>query len=124
MASRKSSSNGNLQRVRLATVLGQVVALRRRELGMQQGQLATKMGVAPGTASKIEAGELKASVDQIWRLASALGMPSSELLARLERAVAALRESGVGIAVSRDEANAELTAAMVGGLLGVLLARK
>jgi DNA-binding XRE family transcriptional regulator len=56
----------------LTPVLGQVVASRRAELKNLQGDLATKLGVHPETASEIESGKQDVSLDQVWRLAITL----------------------------------------------------
>lgn len=130
MAARKKNTSKQVgrQAVRLQTVLGHVVAARRRELNLSQGELAQKLRVSPGTASKIEAGQV-VSLDQLWLLAVALDMPASELMVRVEKAVEALRGSGVAVALRRaaEQPSADtemLKTAALTGILGFLLARK
>jgi transcriptional regulator with XRE-family HTH domain len=127
MAAKKKKPVQKLPFVKLEAVLGQVVARRRQELGMAQGDLAKKLGVSPGTASRIEGGQV-VSLDQLWLLARALDMPASGLLAAVEQAVRVLREGGVDVKLRKEPAPRKegvefLTGAGLAGVLGFLLAK-
>src|SRR5262249_26885796 len=100
----------------------------RQDLGMAQGDLAKKLRVSPGTASRIEGGQV-VSLDQLWLLARALDMPASGLLLAVEQAVRVLLDGGVDVRlrkepVPRSKEGAEfLTGAALAGVLGFLLAK-
>src|SRR5215216_5992339 len=69
---------------------GILVKGRRRELGLTQDELARRVGCAPITVRKIEADDLRPSVQIAERLAMALNIPLEERsgfvkLARVER---------------------------------------
>ena len=70
---------------------GVVAKNRRRELGLTQDELARRVGCAPITLRKIEADDLRPSVQIAERMAMALNIPLEERaafvkLARMERA--------------------------------------
>lgn len=69
---------------------GSVAKNRRRELGLTQEELARRVGCAPITLRKIEADDLRPSVQIAERIAMALNIPLEERaafvkLARMER---------------------------------------
>ncbi|HNC08366.1 MAG TPA: helix-turn-helix domain-containing protein, partial [Anaerolineales bacterium] len=69
---------------------GMIAKNRRRELGLTQDELARRVGCAPITIRKIEADDLRPSVQIAERLAMALNIPLEERsafvrLARTER---------------------------------------
>ncbi|WP_138473283.1 helix-turn-helix domain-containing protein [Poseidonocella sp. HB161398] len=54
--------------------LGELLRSRRRALKMSQTDLASLTGVDQGNLSKIERGQLPATLDTYFRLMSALGI--------------------------------------------------
>ena len=69
---------------------GMIAKNRRRELGLTQDELARRVGCAPITLRKIEADDLRPSVQIAERMAMALNIPLEERaafvkLARTER---------------------------------------
>jgi transcriptional regulator with XRE-family HTH domain len=61
-----------------ATSFGGFVRQRRREMDLTQEELARRVGCAAITLRKIEADDLRASVQIAERLALALGIPLEE----------------------------------------------
>jgi transcriptional regulator with XRE-family HTH domain len=105
-----------------------VIAHRRRELGLNQGQLAERLKVTPGTASKIESGQV-ITIDLLWKISRVLKLKPSQLVSLVEEAVSTLTKSGVKVTYRRSagaatEEGAELKAMALGGLIGFLAARK
>lgn len=54
----------------------QMVILARQSRGLSQIELANQMGLRQGTVSKIEAGLVYPTMDELEKLATALGYPS------------------------------------------------
>jgi transcriptional regulator with XRE-family HTH domain len=61
--------------------LGEAIRQRRQFLGMSQGQLADRAGIERKSVSRVETGAYSPSVDRLWNIGDALGMPLHELLA-------------------------------------------
>jgi len=64
--------------------LGKAAAARRRELGLTQEQLANESGLHQRWISNLETGRRNPSYVSLKRLAAALNLPTSELIARAE----------------------------------------
>lgn len=64
---------------------GKAVKLRRVELDLSQEALADKAELARSFVSGIERGATKASIESVWRLASALDCRPSDLWITAER---------------------------------------
>lgn len=64
---------------------GKAVKLRRVEVDLSQEALADKAALARSFVSGIERGTTKASVESVWRLASALDCRPSDLWITAER---------------------------------------
>ena len=69
-------------------VLGTAVKARREELGRTQEQLANDSGLHQRWISNVETGKRNPSYSSLRRLAAALGLTASELIARAEAAEA------------------------------------
>ncbi|WP_407647081.1 helix-turn-helix transcriptional regulator [Goekera deserti] len=61
--------------------LGDAIRLRRQSLGMSQEQLADRAGIERKSVSRVETGAYSPSVDRLWRIGDALGLPLHVLLA-------------------------------------------
>ena len=107
------------------TVLGRLIASRRRQKQMDQGELARHVGVNRSTWSRIEAGLSALSIDQLAKAASALGVSVSQLTTEADEVVRGLRQEDVEVHSSRNQAryNAAIGAASGGpvGTTGVFL---
>ena len=65
--------------------LGLAVRERRKELGLTQEQMANESGLHQRWISNIESAERSPNLENLRRLADALGLRASELLERAER---------------------------------------
>jgi transcriptional regulator with XRE-family HTH domain len=65
--------------VSYSSVLGVVVANKRKELGIEQSVLAEKMGLSQASYSRLESGKSTFSVDQMFECAQALDIPVESL---------------------------------------------
>ena len=65
-------------------ITGQVIGLLRTQRGLSQEVLSGLAGVARSHLAMIENGSKNPSVDTLWRISDALGMPLSELFRMVE----------------------------------------
>ncbi len=88
------------------TVLGRLIAMKRRQRQMDQEELARHVGVSSSTWSRIEAGLSALSIDQLAKAAAKLGAPVGELTSEADDLVRALlRQEDVEVYSSRDQTN-------------------
>ncbi|ODP99817.1 helix-turn-helix domain-containing protein [Salinivibrio sp. SS2] len=76
-----------------SSVLGVVVANKRKELEIEQSDIAAKMGLSQASYSRLESGKSTFSVDQLFGCASALGVPVEELFQTVVNTVKNLQQS-------------------------------
>ena len=69
-------------------ITGVVIGRIRTGRGLTQEVLSGLSGVARSHLAMIESGTKNAGVDTLWRIASALGMPLSELIRLIEKEMA------------------------------------
>ena len=67
--------------------IGRTIRTLRKERGLSQDVLSGLAGIARTHLTMIENGSKQANFETIWRLAAALNMRPSELVARIERAI-------------------------------------
>jgi len=80
-----------------SAVLGVVLANLRKVKGIEQGEMARKMGVSQASYSRLESGKSSFSVDQLYLAAQALEIDGPELTHRLNNAVQQLNGNGVPV---------------------------
>lgn len=68
-------------------ITGQVIGMLRAERAMSQKVLSGLVGIDRSHLGKIENGYKNASVDTLWRIAEALDLKLSTLIALVEQAV-------------------------------------
>lgn len=78
-------------------VIGSVLAIQRRNLGLNQIQLASQLGLTAATWSRIEGGLSALTVEQLARATEILRVPSSEIMRRVEHAVGNLKKQGIAV---------------------------
>lgn len=61
-----------------------LVRIRREEVGMTQAELCKRTGIRQPLLSKLENGHRRLRVDQVAKIARALGIPPSALIPHLE----------------------------------------
>ena len=110
-----------------SAVLGVVLTNARKQQGIEQGDMAGRMGLSQASYSRLESGKSAFSVDQMYMAAGALRLNPEEVTARLNNTVAELRASGVdvfplmrGNATGAKEGN-EFGTLVAGAALGALV---
>lgn len=68
-------------------ITGQVIGRLRTERGMSQELLSGLAGIERSHLGKIENGYKNASIDTLWKIAEALDLKLSEVIALVERAI-------------------------------------
>jgi len=102
-----------------APIAAIAAALRqhRQRSGLSMGDLATRAGVAKSTLSQLESGAANPSVETLWSLATALGVPFSALVDPPAPAVRVLRAGeGPTLAAEGADYRATLLAASTPGV--------
>lgn len=87
----------------LATIAG-AVRRERERAGLSLAELARRAGIAKSTLSQLEAGAGNPSVETLWSLGVALGIPFSRLVEPPAPAVRVIR-AGEGPRVRSEQAN-------------------
>ncbi len=112
-------------------VLGRLIAQKRQQKQIDQGEMAEAVGVSRSTWSRIEAGESALSMDQLAKAASKLDLPLGALMIEVDEIVRELRKQNVEVLDSRDQTStgkfgkaAAATVAFLGGavLAGIVAA--
>ncbi|WP_300526105.1 helix-turn-helix transcriptional regulator [Alcanivorax sp.] len=111
-----------------SAVLGVVLANLRKMKGIEQGEMASKMGVSQASYSRLESGKSSFSVDQLYLAAQALEIDGAELTQRLNKAVQQLNVNGVpviaplrGNATKANESGVDPGSMLMGAGLAALL---
>lgn len=111
-----------------SAVLGVVLANLRKVKGIEQGEMARKMGVSQASYSRLESGKSSFSVDQLYLAAQALEIDGAELTHRLNKAVQQLNVNGVpviaplrGNATKANESGVDPGSMLMGAGLAALL---
>src|ERR1700749_4873266 len=65
----------------LADRIGRAMRVQRAALGLSLGDVARSSGLSKTILARIERGEGNPSVDTLWRLSQALGLPLGAMLA-------------------------------------------
>ena len=118
------------------TVLGRLIAQKRKERQIDQEEMARRVGVSRSTWSRIEAGSSALNMDQLARAASALGVSLGDLMLEVDDIVRELKRQGVEVHDSRAQARsasasaggaaavAFLGGAVLGGIITAMVANR
>jgi DNA-binding XRE family transcriptional regulator/quercetin dioxygenase-like cupin family protein len=103
----------------LTWVIANHVRERRKEIGLNVGQLAQRSGISKGMLSKIENAQTSPSLSTLERLAAALDMPVTALFRGLaEERDAVFVKAGSGPEIVRQGTRAGHTYQLLGTLRG------
>jgi len=107
-----------------SAVLGVVLANQRQLKGLEQGEMAARMGLSQPSYSRLETGASTFSVDQMYQAANALGVSGEEITNTLNSYIANLRVNGTEVLLlprgtKKDESS--VGAMVLGAALGALI---
>ena len=77
-----------------SAVLGIVLANLRKQKSIDQGRMASKMGLTQASYSRLESGKSTFSIDQMYQAASALELSGKEVITEVEYYLSHLKEDG------------------------------
>lgn len=80
-----------------SAVLGVVLANLRRRLGVEQSDMANRMGLSQASYSRLEGGKSSFSVDQMFQATAALGISGDELNQQLDGTIIQLQANGIDV---------------------------
>jgi len=117
------------QLVTYNAMAGYEIEKYRKLKGLDQGQLANLIGVSQPVLSRLEKGKASITIDQLFVICDALKIEPQEIIANVSEGVSAFKkEASVDITTTKEVGSgnlgAALTGAAIGGILGMLLARK
>ncbi|MGB0664266.1 MAG: helix-turn-helix domain-containing protein [Pontibacterium sp.] len=110
-----------IEKTSYSAVLGVVLNNQRKMEGIEQGEMAERMGLSQASYSRLESGKSSFSVDQMYQAAVALGIKASDLTEALNDTVERLRESGVEV-VPQVRGNTTQAKSSAAGDVGKVLA--
>ncbi|MFW8630077.1 helix-turn-helix domain-containing protein [Vibrio natriegens] len=108
--------------VSYSSILGVVVANKRKELGIEQSVLAKNMGLSQASYSRLESGKSTFSVDQMFECAKALGISPDELFSSVVNTVNNLKESEQVSVLAQPRGNATKAKFEGGSNVGTFIA--
>ena len=85
-------------------IVGEVIVLRRKDLGLNQADLAKKIGVSQSAWSRVEKGLSNLTVEQLTKVASVLGVAPNQIIAEADQAKVALELDGIQVAETKSDA--------------------
>lgn len=80
-----------------SAVLGVILSNSRQTMGIEQAEMAARMGLSQPSYSRLESGKSIFSFDQMYQAASVLGLSTGDLISRANRYIADLERSGVRV---------------------------
>jgi len=111
-----------------SAVLGVVLANIRKRQGVEQKDMADRMGLSQASYSRLEGGKSSFSVDQMFQAATALGVEGDELNRQLNGTVLQLKANGIdvmpqlrGNTTQAKEDGVGVGHVLIGAALGALL---
>ncbi|TBW48513.1 XRE family transcriptional regulator [Marinobacter halodurans] len=116
------------EKTSFSAVLGVVLSNLRKSKGVEQGDMAARMGLSQPSYSRLESGKSAFSVDQMFQAAKALGTTFEELNTRLIHNIEELQANGIevvqpvrGNTSKAQKQGNEMGQLVAGAALGALL---
>jgi len=104
-----------LLRTTYTGVFGRVIRAKRDKKQWDQASIAQKLGIKQPNYSRIESGDVAASVEMLAKLATVFDETPSTLLQETDQAVEALRSKGIEVLDERPPKTGDLALALLGG---------
>jgi len=114
-----------------SAVLGVVLSNLRKQKNMEQGEVASKMGLTQASYSRLEAGKSTFSIDQMYQAASALNLNGSDVIKEVENYSYHLQTDGINVvpqirgntsqAIQKQDTGNKIAKFVAGAALGAVL---
>lgn len=99
-------------------LLGAIMAMKRRNLGLTQEEVAKELDITTSSWSRIERGETALNIEQLLLVCKLLNFKPSELLKEAETQENILVDKGVMVVIERKEYASLAKVAAAGALMG------
>lgn len=86
------------------TIVGEVIVLRRKDLGLNQADLAERIGMSQSAWSRVEKGLSNLTVEQLTKVASVLRVAPNQIISEADQAKLALESDGIQVAGTKSDA--------------------
>lgn len=105
-------------------VLGRILSDRREKQGLEQTDIAARLGISQPTWSRFERGETPMTVSMLSKTAHFLNVAPAVILSETDQAVSRLTAMGVTVYHDPPRSNSEAALLIIGGaLLSFLIAQ-
>lgn len=104
-------------------LVGKLLAQRRDQIGLKQGELAEALGLSQSAYSRLESGESVLNLTQLRNVCTHLGITPAQVLQAADQYEALLRRQGVEV-VAEKPTNAAAIAIGLGLLAALFLGGK
>lgn len=124
-----------LKIISYSAVVSRLLANHRQIKGIEQAEMAARLGITPPSYSRIETGQTALTVDALFSIAAVLGLDVASLMREAQNVISKVRntpEANIQMAplarsntkgtVEGDPLGPFVTGAALGALLGALLA--
>lgn len=85
-------------------IVGEVIALHRKEHGLNQFELAKRLGMSQSAWSRVEKGLSNLTLEQLSKVSRVLGLLPNEIISKADQARKELEASGVSVAENKSDA--------------------
>jgi transcriptional regulator with XRE-family HTH domain len=100
-------------------LVGKLLAQRRDQVGIKQGELADALGLSQSAYSRLEAGESVLNLSQLRNVCAQLGLTPAQVLHAADQYEGMLRRQGVEVIAEKPNNPAAIAIGL--GLLAALL---
>lgn len=80
-----------------SAILGRILVRLRKEKNLGQAEVSMRTGINRSSLSRIEKGDMSADIEQLERIAEALGTTPEHLLSQVKKTRKQLEEAGVRV---------------------------
>lgn len=98
-----------------SSIFGVIVAAKRKQLNLEQVNIAEKMGLSQASYSRLESGKSTFTIDQMFQCAESLNIPISELFDNLLNTIESTKKSDEIIIQAQERGIKNNTGAIIAG---------
>lgn len=123
-----------MQTVSYSAVVIRLLALRRQAAGIEQAEMAQRLGLTPSSYSRLEAGHTALTVDTLFSIAKELNLDVPDLMKKATKVIeemetsnqahvaAQARKNTVGVS-EQNNVGTFVTGAALGALIAAILSK-
>lgn len=118
-----------MKTVSYSAVVIRLLALRRQAAGIEQAEMAQRLGLTPSSYSRLEAGHTALNVDTLFSIANELNVDLPELMKKAMRVIQEVESSNQAHVIAQSRKNtlganeqSNVGTFVTGAALGALIA--